>query len=433
MTGGVLIKNGIVLPMTKGTPILKEYSILIEGGKIRSIGKNIKGGAKEVIDAKGKLVMPGLINAHTHLPMTLLRGVADDMDLMPWLQKKIWPLERRLNPKRVYAGALLGCLEMIKSGTTCFADMYFFMEEVAKAVELSGVRGVLSYGIIDKGSSVLRAIELRKSAKFIRKWHGRAEGRILTMFGPHSTYTCSEECLRKVRELAEQEKVGIHIHLAENDDDLVQTKKLTGDSPIRFLNRIGFLGPDVLAAHCVKVSTEELEMLRKNRVNVVHNPVSNMKLASGMAQVMEFLRRGINVALGTDGAASNNSLDMFEEMKVCALMAKVREGDSKAVGAPQALAMATVNGARALGMRNVGTIEPGKSADMIILDLGAPHLKPLHNPVSHLVYSARGSDVDTVMVDGKILMREREIITLDEEKVIQKAEKASAELLGGAR
>ncbi|MEM2877955.1 MAG: amidohydrolase [Candidatus Hadarchaeales archaeon] len=429
----ILIKNGLILPMTDGATILRGYSILAENGKIASVGKNITGKVEEVIDARGKLVMPGLVNAHTHLPMTLFRGVADDMDLMPWLQTKIWPLEKKLNAKRVRAGALLGCLEMIKSGTTCFADMYFFMEEVAKAVEDSGLRGVLSYGMIEKGSSVLRALELKKSQGFIKKWHGKAEGRVTAMFGPHSTYTCSEKCLREVKRLSEKMGIGVHIHLAENDDDVKETKKLTGETPVRLLHKIGLLGPDVLAAHCVRVSPEEIKMLSKSGTSVAHNPTSNMKLASGMAPVAECLRAGVNVCLGTDGAASNNSLDMFWEMKVCALMGKLREDDPKVLSAPEVLEMATVNGAKALGLYDIGTIEPGKRCDLIMIDLSSPHLKPLHNPASHLVYSARGSDVDTVIVDGKIVMRDRRVLTLDEEKVVEMAEKASTELLEAAK
>ncbi|MEM2874800.1 MAG: amidohydrolase family protein [Candidatus Hadarchaeales archaeon] len=428
----ILIKGGLILPMTSDS-FLRGYSILVEDGKIVSVGRSIKEKADEVIDARGKLVMPGLVNAHTHLPMVLFRGVADDMDLMPWLQTKIWPLEKKLNPGRVYAGSLLGCLEMIRTGTTCFADMYFFMEEVARAVDESGLRGVLSYGIIEKGSSVLRGLELRKSRNFIRKWHGRAGGRITAMLGPHSTYTCSERCLREVKELAGELGVGIHIHLAENDDDVRETRRLTGETPVKFLQKIGFLGPEVLAAHCVKVNSEEVQILSRTGTNVVHNPTSNMKLASGMAPVARYIRAGVNMCLGTDGAASNNSLDMFWEMKACALMAKVRENDPKVVSAPEVLRMATVNGARALGLGDLGTIKPGNRCDIIVVDLNAPHLRPLHNPASHMVYSAKGSDVDTVIVNGRLVMREREILTLNEEKVMRMAEKASMELVGGKR
>ena len=411
--------------------VLRGYSILVEGDRIRAIGRTIRGRGNEVIDARGKIVMPGLVNAHTHLPMTLLRGVADDMDLMPWLQEKIWPLERRLNPKRVRAGAMLGCLEMIRSGTTCFADMYFFMDEVVRAVSESGLRAALSYGIIEKGSRVLRAAEIRKGLSLVRKYHGAAEGRITAMLGPHSTYTCSEECLRRVKEVAAEHGVGIHIHLAENEGDVCETKRLTGETPVRFLRRIGFLGPEVLAAHCVMVDDEEIDIMRASQVKVAHCPTSNMKLASGMAPLSGYLRRRITVALGTDGAASNNSLDMFWEMKACALMAKVREMDPKAAAAPQVLMMATLNGARALGLNDVGTLEPGKKADIVIVDPGAPHMRPLHNPVSHLVYAAKGSDVDTVIVNGRVIMRERKVLTMDEEKVIREAEKASDEILGG--
>jgi 5-methylthioadenosine/S-adenosylhomocysteine deaminase len=366
--------------------------------------------------------------------MTLLRGVADDMELMPWLETKIWPLEKNLTGERVYVGALLGCLEMIKSGTTCFADQYFFMGDVARAVEEAGIRGALSYGIIELGDPKRRESEIKAGEKLVKTCHGRANGRILTMFGPHAPYTCSTECLLKVKELARKYKVGIHIHLTESDDDIKKTIAFQGERPVKLLDKIGFLGPEVLAAHCVKVTDEEVGMLKKNRVKIAHNPVSNLKLASGIAPVARYLKEGIVVAIGTDGAASNNNLDMFEEMKVCSLVAKIREGNPTVVSAGETLGMATIGGARALRLeKDIGSIEIGKKADIITIDLKRPHLTPVHNVISHLVYAANGSDVDTTIVDGKVLMQGRKVLVLDEDKVLDQAQKASDDLIAKGR
>jgi len=428
----ILIKDGHVITMDPKRRVFERGSVAIDGDKIVAVGKDVKEKADIVIDAKGKVVLPGLVNAHTHLSMTLLRGVAEDMELIPWLETKIWPLEKNLTGERVYVGALLGCLEMIKSGTTCFADQYFFMEDVARAVEKSGLRGVLSYGIIEKGDSKLRASEIKKGTELVKNCHGKADGRILTMFGPHAPYTCSTECLLKVKELAGKYRVGIHIHLAESDDDIKKTIAFQGQRPVKLLDKIGFLGPEVLAAHCVKVTDEEIGMLKKNNVKIAHNPISNLKLASGIAPVARYLKEGIVVAIGTDGAASNNNLDMFEEMKVCSLVAKVREENPTVVSAGETLEMATIGGARAIGLeKNIGSIEIGKKADMIIVNLKRPHLTPLHNVVSHLVYAAKGSDVDATIANGKILMQNGEVPIIDESAIMEKAQKIASDLIRG--
>lgn len=417
--------------MDEKNRVFPKGSIAIEEGKITAVGE-VNVPADEIIDASGKVVLPGLVNSHTHLPMTLLRGVADDMALIPWLREKIWPLERNLTPERVYAGALLGCLEMIKSGTTCFADQYFYMEEVARAVEESGIRGVLSYGIIEFGNLARKESEIKAGESLVRNFHGKANGRVLTMFGPHAPYTCSKECLMEVKELAAKYKVGIHIHLSESEGDVRDTIAFQGGRPIRVLGEIGFLGPEVLAAHCVEVLEDEMELLQKSGVRVAHNPVSNLKLASGIAPVKEFLERGIVVGMGTDGPASNNNLDMFEEMKVCALAAKIRERDPTVVSAQQTLRMATIGGAMAVGLGDeIGSIEAGKKADIILVNTKKPHLTPTHNVISNLVYSGRGDDVITVIVDGRVLMKDRKVLTLNEEEVLEKAQKAADEMVAG--
>lgn len=426
----ILIKGGYVVTMDPQRRVLNGGSVAVEGDRITGVAKEIREKAEVVINARGKAVLPGLINAHTHLSMTLLRGVADDMSLMKWLETKIWPIEKNLKAEDCYAGALLGCLEMIKSGTTCFADMYFHMEDVARAVEESGIRGVLSYGIVELGDPKRRESELNKGEDLVKNWNGKAEGRILTMFGPHAPYTCSPECLTKVKELAKKYDVGIHTHLSETRDDVKQMVKKYGKRPVKHLDSIGFLGPEVLAAHCVWLTENEIKLLRERGVKPVHNPVSNMKLGSGVAPVPEMLAAGIPVALGTDGAASNNSLDMFKEMKFAALLNKAYRLDPVAVPAMSALEMATVNGATALGLGGeLGSIEVGKKADLVLVDLEKPHLTPLHNLISHLVYSAVGSDVETTIVDGRILMLERRVLVLDEDKVLRLAQKSSDDLL----
>lgn len=426
----IILKDGYLITMDPKRRIFKRGSVAIEADKISALGENIREPADIVLDARGKVIMPGLVNAHTHLSMTLMRGIADDMPLMEWLTTRIWPIEKKLNGHDCYVGALLGCLEMIKSGTTCFADQYFFMEDVARAVKEAGLRAVLSHGIIDMDDPEKRGSELRAGERLVRECHGKADGRILTMFGPHSAYTCSSECLRQVKKLAEKHKVRIHIHLAESRDEVENITKKYGKRPVEYLEKIGFLGPEVLAAHCVWINQKEIEILRKREVKPVHNPTSNMKIASGVAPVPEMLAAGIPVALGTDGAASNNTLDMFNEMKFAALLSKVHKLDPIALPAQTVLEMATLNGAAALGLQNdTGSLEVGKRADVVLIDLRKPHFTPLHNVISHLVYSAVGSDVNTVIVDGKILMRDRGVLTLDEGKVMDEAKKTSEDLL----
>ncbi len=427
----ILIKNGHVVTMDPKHQIFERGSVAIKKDKIVAVGKDVKEKADTVIDARGKVVLPGLINAHTHLSMTLLRGVADDMELDPWLKTRIWPIEKHLRAEDCHIGALLGCLEMIKSGTTCFADQYFFMEDVARAVERAGIRGVLSYGIIEFGDPKKRKSEIEAGERLVKAWHGKADGKVLTMFGPHAPYTCSPECLMKVKELAKKYGVGIHTHIAETQWEANdEIPKKYGKRPVEHLAAIGFLGPEILAAHCVWLTKEEIKVLRDHGVKPVHNPVSNMKIACGIAPVPEMLAAGIPVALGTDGAASNNALDMFNEMKFAALLNKVGRLNPTVMPAQAVLEMATINGGTALGLeKKIGSLEVGKKADVVLVNLKKPHLTPLHNVVSHLVYSAVGGDVDTTIVDGKILMQGAEVLALDEDKILNQAQKASDDLI----
>jgi 5-methylthioadenosine/S-adenosylhomocysteine deaminase len=412
-----------------GKGSIEDGALAIKNGKITLVGKSESATsieAETTINAKGKAAIPGLINCHTHVPMTLFRGIAEDQPLDTWLKETIWPLERKLRKEDVYAGALLGCLEMIKSGTTCFADMYFHEDMVAKATEKSGLRGVLAEGIIEAGHKMLGKIMFRRSASFAKHFQGYADDRVRTMLGPHAAYSCSPDLLRRISEKASKLNVGVHLHLAESKAMF----KECGSSEVEFLDKIGFLKNRVLAAHCISLSKRDMHILSKRSVNVVHIPVANMKLGLGAAKIKDLLDLGVNVGLGTDGPASNNSLDMFETMKIAALLQKLTYQNSTVMPAYEVLKMATINGAKALGLgENVGSLQVGKKADVMLVDLSKPHLKPLHNTYASIVYSARGSDVDTVIVDGKILMENRQVKTLDEQAVMEKAEKTAFDLL----
>ena len=424
----IIIKNAYVLTMDPDLGGIKSGTVVIEDGRITEIGKETNESAETVIDAKHSVVMPGLVNTHTHAAMTLFRGYADDLQLAEWLQGHIWPAEAKLTAEDTYKGSLLACLEMIKSGTTSFADMYFYMDETAKAVELSGLRASLSHGLIELWNKEKGETDLKEGRRFVRAWQGAADGRIKTMYGPHAPNTCSEEFLAKVREEASKDGAGIHIHILETEAELNEMKEKYGKCSVHLLEDIGFFGPDVLAAHCVWLSDGDIEILRKRGVNVSHNVISNMKLASGIAPVHKMLEKGVNVSLGTDGCASNNNLDLFEEMKTAALLHKVNTFNPTALPAKQVLEMATVNGAKALDPET-GMLKVGKKADLILLDIKKPHLTPCFDVRSHLVYSAKGSDVRTTIVNGKILMDNYRVLVLDEQKVVEEAQKASEELV----
>ncbi|MCG2827862.1 amidohydrolase family protein [Methanothermobacter sp. K4] len=403
-------------------------SVLVEGNIIEEVSDTLSpGDADTVIDGHGKLLIPGLVNTHTHLSMTLFRGMADDLPLDRWLNDHIWPAEAHLNGEYCHAGALLGCVEMIRSGTTTFNDMYFYMDDVARAVDEAGLRCVLSHGMIDLGDDDKRRAEIRESLRIIRECHGMADGRIKVALGPHSPYTCSEELLRETARLAAEHGVGIHIHVSETEDEVREVLEAHGMSPVEYLDATGVLGPGTVAAHCVWLKENEMEILSERMVKVSHNPSSNMKLASGISPLPELMGRGVKVSIGTDGAASNNNLDMFGEMKTASLLQKVSLHDPTALPAMDVFRMATVNGAEALGF-NSGLIEEGRLADIVVLNTRRPHLTPWRNPASHLVYSASGADVDTVICDGRILLLEGELKVLDEEYVMELAQGAAEEL-----
>jgi 5-methylthioadenosine/S-adenosylhomocysteine deaminase len=422
----ILIKNArfIITP----NDILQNKDILIMDDKIVSIDGKDK--SDFVIDASNKVVMPGLINSHTHLAMTLLRGYGDDMHLMEWLEKKIWPIESKMTSEDCYIGSLLGCLESIRFGVTTFSDMYYFLDETAKACLESGVRGVLSWAILDEAFTTQKGIPLDNAKNFIEKYSGYEL--VKPSLGPHSIYTCSKETLIKTKELSDKYNSLMHMHVSETKDEVETSIKKFGKRPVEFLNEIGFLSPKLTAAHCVHLSEKEIEMIKENNVKVLHCPISNLKLASGIAPIPEMLKKEITIGLGTDSSASNNNLDVFEEMKTAALIHKGFKNNATLVSAKQALDMATKNGGLALGL-DVGAIEVGKKADLILIDLKKPHLQPIHSIISNLVYSTKGSDVDTVICNGKILMENRKVLTLNEEEIYEKAQNSAERLRSEAK
>jgi 5-methylthioadenosine/S-adenosylhomocysteine deaminase len=346
------------------------------------------------------------------------------------LNNHIWPVEAELNGEHCYAGALLACAEMIKSGTTCFNDMYFFMDHVARAAEESGIRGMLSHGMIDFGDEDKRRQEFKESIRIIKKCHNTGNGRIKVAFGPHSPYTCSKELLEGVKTEAAKHGVRIHIHVSETQKEVSDILETHGMRPFEYLNEMDFLGNEVTAAHAVWVSDREIEIIKEKNVKLSHNPSSNMKLSSGVSPVAELLTKGICVSMGTDGPASNNNMDLLEEMKIAALLQKVNTMNPTVLAAEEVFKMSTINGASALGLENeIGTIDLGKKADIVLVNMKTAHLTPFRNPISHLVYSANGGDVDTVICNGEILMRNRELLTLDETMILEIAENASEDLL----
>ncbi len=392
----------------------KPSNIYIEDNLISEIGKLLE--ADEVIDANGMLVMPGLVNTHTHAAMTLLRGYGDDMPLHQWLQERIWPAEAKLTGEMVYWGTRLAIIEMIRSGTTAFNDMYFFMEDVARAVADGGIRATLGYGFLDLFDEERREQEIRKTEGFYRFVEGMRNPRIRASVAPHAIYTVSKEGLDWSAEFAREHGLRLHIHVSETEKEVKDSMEQNGMSPVKYLDSIGFLGDDVIAAHSIWLSDEDMDIYAEKGVWPSHNPASNMKLGSGIMPYSEMRKRGIRPVLGTDGAASNNNLDMMEEMKMAALLQKVH-GDPTALPAHEAIRMATEWGAQALGIR-AGRIEEGYLADMILIDTKRPEMTPMHNWESNIVYAAEGSAVDTVICDGKILMRNRKVD--GEEEVLEK-------------
>ncbi len=412
----IIIQNGTILTMDENNTILENGLLAIRKDRISYIGNRPPDSppAAKIIDAEGGLILPGLVNGHTHAAMTLFRGLADDLPLMDWLNNYIFPVESRMDAQFVYTGTLLALAEMILSGTTTFCDMYLFEEKVAQAAKTVGVRCLVgevlydfpspNYGPIEKGFEYTESL--------IREW--KNDPLVSIAVEPHSLYTCSPELLKASNEMALQHQVPLIIHVAETLSEVTQIKEKHSKTPVEYLDFLGMLGPHLIADHCVHLTASDIRSLATHGVAVVHNPKSNMKLASGIAPVPEMLARGVIVGLGTDGCASNNSLDLFSEMDTAAKLHKVHVMDPTVMDALSVLRMATIHGATVLGLGDItGSLEVGKKADVIVIDTQKPHLTPLYYPISHLVYAANGTDVKHSIINGNIVMEDRKLLTLD--------------------
>jgi 5-methylthioadenosine/S-adenosylhomocysteine deaminase len=423
----LLISGDFVLTFNEGKEILEKGAVAVTGDGIVAVGETSRLAeeieAKEVLDASGCLVMPGLINLHTHAAMSCFRGLADDLPLQEWLHEHIFPAEAAyVSEENVYWATLLAVVEMIKSGTTTFCDGYFYEDGAARAVAASGIRAVLGQGVVDFPAPGVPdpRINLKAAEAFVFRWQGKSS-RLMPSIFCHSPFTCSPATLIGAKDICREHEVLYQIHLAETRTELEETLQRYGHRPVHHLANLGLLDAQTICHHAVIINDEEIELLAHSGVGVSHNPESNMKLASGVAPLPKMLTAGVKVGLGTDGCASNNNLDIFQEMDTAAKLHKVHQGDPALSSALQVAAMATKGGAAALGMTQVlGSLEPGKKADLIVIDLNQPHLTPMYEPCSHLVYAARGADVRDVVIDGSIIMRERRLLDVDEQEVMAK-------------
>ncbi|MGE4085416.1 MAG: amidohydrolase family protein [Vicinamibacterales bacterium] len=439
-TVALVVAGGTVITMDAARRLIPNGAVAVDAGRIVAVGPaaEIAAGFRglDTIDATGQAILPGLVNTHTHAPMVLYRGLADDLALMDWLQQYIFPAEAKtVSPAFVRTGTRLAILEMIQSGTTTYADMYYFQEDIAEVTRAAGLRGVLGQTIIQfpVADAKTPAEGLARAAAYIARFKG--DPLIVPAVSPHALYTNDPATLIAARDLAIRERVPLLIHLAETADEVKVAKERGAASPTAYLESIGFFtGATTLAAHGVWVSAEDIAVLKRRNVGVAHNPESNMKLASGTAPVVDYLAAGVALGLGTDGAASNNDLDMFEAMRLASFLAKHSTRDPRAVPAQAALEMATIGGARALAMADrIGSLEPGKRADLITVRLDRARQTPLYDPLSHLVYATHGDDVETTIVDGRVLMRGRVVQTLDAAAVLAEARAAADQVRAAVR
>jgi 5-methylthioadenosine/S-adenosylhomocysteine deaminase len=428
----ILVKNGTVLTMDHQQRQIPDGAVAVTGDCIAAVGpaEAFSGWhAVRVIDARGGIIMPGLVNTHTHAAMTCFRGLADDLPLMTWLNEHIFPAEAKLDPEKVYRGSLLACAEMILSGTTCFCDMYLFEDAVARAAKRSGMRAVVGEVLFDFPSPNYGPIEqgFAYTEHLIEKW--RQDPLIRVAVEPHSPYLCSPALLEKAFALAQRHNLLVVTHLSETGSEVTTIRQRYGLTPVGHLADLGLLSANLLACHCVVLTQKDIEMLQQSSVKVAHNPESNMKLASGIAPVPELLKAGITVGLGTDGCASNNDLDLFLEMDTAAKLHKAHRLDPTVMDARTVLKMATIAGARALGLDHItGSLEEGKRADIIVIDTHKPHLVPLYHPASQLVYAARGSDVTVSIINGAVVMQDRKLLNLNLEQVMADVEHIAQEI-----
>ncbi len=430
-----LLKSALIITLDQEKPDYFYGDILINEDLIEEIsekpGEIDSESTDRVIDGSNLIVMPGLVNTHGHAAMSLLRSYADDLPLKKWLEQKIWPIEARLESNDVYWGTMLSIIEMIKGGTTTFTDMYYYMDRVAAAAAESGIRAVLSRGMIgldfdlEKGFSDTR--------DFISSWHGAENDRIKVILGPHSAYAGASGFLKRVVNFAGKTGLPLQIHLAETKDEVDGCQAELGCSSTAMLADIGFFDFKVVAAHCVHLSDADIEILAEKQVGVSHNPGSNLKLGSGIAPIKRLLDCGVKVGIGTDGAASNNNLDMIEEMRLAALISKGVALDPTVINAKTALLMAAPAGAEILGLENTGCLKAGYKADLIGLRRDRPHLTPLHDPLAHLVYASAAADVNLVMVDGRLLLQDGILQTLDEEKIRAEAARCAERLVNAGK
>jgi 5-methylthioadenosine/S-adenosylhomocysteine deaminase len=433
----IIIEGGILITMADGQIPVNNAKVHIKGERVVRI-QDLDDGCEypektEVVDARGCIIMPGLINAHVHTAMTLFRGLADDLPLKEWLFEKIFPAESKvLNPETVYWGSLLGCVEMIASGTTTLVDGYFFQDETVRAVHKAGLRALVAQGIIDFPAPGVPDPEknLEVAKAFVERWFGYSD-----LISPgifcHSPLTCSDKTLKRAMDISRDFSLPLQIHLSETKEEVSEIINRTGRRPVHYLNELGILDAGLIAAHAVHLSDEEIGLLASKGVKIVHVPESNMKLSSGVARVSEMVRKGLTVGLGTDGCASNNNLDLFQEMDSAAKLGKVFTLDPVSMDATTVLKMVTSWGATILGLeKEIGTIEVGKKADIIVIDMRSPHLVPLYNPLSALVYSASGADVKDVIVNGRILLKERTFRTLDPDEIMERVTAIGREIAG---
>jgi 5-methylthioadenosine/S-adenosylhomocysteine deaminase len=415
----ILLNN--IRAITLSEPVVLESAfIAIEDGVISHVSDNAEAlnesDFDSVIDGQNRLVSPGFVNTHTHSPMVLLRGYADDLPLKRWLEEEIWPLESKMTGEDAYWGSMLGIAEMIRGGTTGFSDMYYFMNDIFRAVDESGMRARLAESIFAPEAGAITDQMFETTREFLKWTTEKNHPRISTAVGPHAVYSVYEEAWAEVIQLSNEFGIPIHTHVLETRGESENAQRDWGHSPFERLKSLGVLENQLLAAHCVFASDKDLEIIKQHDVKVLHNPTSNLKLASGFAPIQKMLDLGINVSVGTDGASSNNNVDMLEEIRLAAMLQKGILEDATAFPTLDALRAGTEQGARALGWDDVGTIEVGKRADLVIFDIDKPHWKPDYDLVSNLVYSASSADVETVIIDGRFVMKDREILTFDEEK-----------------
>jgi 5-methylthioadenosine/S-adenosylhomocysteine deaminase len=424
----LIVAGGTVVTMDASRRVIEDGAVAVRGDTVTAVGPrseiNERYETAKTIDANGDIVMPGLINGHAHAAMSLFRGLADDLSLNDWLQKYIFPAEaRNVNEDFVVWGTRLGVLEMLRGGITTYADMYYFEDAVARVTKEAGMRGVLGETIIDFPAPDNKTLDqaFRYTQDYLNHW--KNDPLIVAAVAPHSIYTCSEKTLQDSAALARRNGAPILIHIAEAPFELEQSRAKHGMTPVGYLGSIGLLGPDVVGAHCIWVNAADISTLAHFDVGCIHNPSSNMKTASGVMPLLDMLAGGVRVGLATDGAASNNNLDLFEEMDLAAKLQKIARMDPRALPAEQVVEMATIGGARALHLeKQIGSLEPGKKADLIAVETNVPHAAPMYNVYSQLVYALKASDVKTVIVAGREVIEDRKAKTLDEKEILAKAQ-----------